>query len=127
MRIISSVTFMLMTAQLLCADGTKDNVPDNVRPVPPAGIEVNATDRAELNEGLFQLGERIKQLRASNDDRVRDLLPDVEIFHRAVEVALADNELHQAEVEVLIDAARRLDVTPQFVEATLNRALSGLD
>ncbi|MCA9100195.1 MAG: prolyl oligopeptidase family serine peptidase, partial [Planctomycetales bacterium] len=92
MRIISSVTFVLMMAQLLCADGTKDNVPDSVRPVPPAGIEINATDRAELNEGLFQLGERIKQLRASNDDRVHDLLPDVEIFHRAVDVALADNE-----------------------------------
>ena len=60
--------------------------------VPPAGIEVPAADRAELERGLAALDSAIKDLSASKDARVKSLLPDVQIFQRAVNTALKDNE-----------------------------------
>lgn len=97
MRCVSSVVigFVVMglwSVTLLYAGGPEDNVPDNVRPIPPAGIEVSEADRSELTEGLLQLAELIKRLKASADSTTQDLLPDVEIFHRAVEGALTYNE-----------------------------------
>ena len=60
--------------------------------VPPAGIEVPAADRAELERGLAALDSAIKDLSASKDARVKSLLPDVQIFQRAVNTAQKDNE-----------------------------------
>ena len=47
---------VLLFATILRGDGPRDNLPDNVRPVPPPGIEVPAEDRAELEAGLKKLG-----------------------------------------------------------------------
>jgi len=92
MRFAWSIVLVLSASAPLLADGAKDNVPDNVRPVPPRGIEPGEADRSELNQGLAQLGERIERLKTVHDPRVQDLLPDVEIFHRAVYCALTHNE-----------------------------------
>jgi dienelactone hydrolase len=60
--------------------------------VPPAGIEVPAADRLDLERGLAALDGAIKDLSASKDARAKSLLPDVQIFQRAVGTALKDNE-----------------------------------
>ena len=92
-RILSLVCF-LFVALSLRADGPRDNVPDNVRPVPPPGIEVPAEDRTELEAGLKKLGADIESLRAAiKGQRAKlELLPDVEIYHKAVRYALTYNE-----------------------------------
>ncbi|QDU99249.1 prolyl oligopeptidase family serine peptidase [Lignipirellula cremea] len=72
------------------ADGPKDNQPDQVRQVPPVGVEVPAADRAALTEGLAQLDKAITSLRRSANKQV--LLPDVEIFARAVRQGLEHRE-----------------------------------
>jgi hypothetical protein len=77
---------------LLIADGPKDNLTDNVRPIPPTGIELTAADRVELEIGLVVLRKQLNQLRTRQDKRTAALLPDVEIFYRAVHDALKYRE-----------------------------------
>src|SRR5436190_23505840 len=62
-----------------------------VKPVPPAGIAVAESDRAELQSGLVRLGESIRKLGKN------PLAPDVVIFHNAVRYALENNEFFKAD------------------------------
>ncbi len=87
--------FLALSAAL--ADGPKDNQAENVRPVPPPGVAVPDADRARLTEAL-------KKLRTAIDDAAKaqaknpqlaDLLPDIEIYHKAVDWALRYNEVHK--------------------------------
>src|SRR4030095_2788377 len=57
-----------------------------MKAVPPAGVEIGAQDRAELEAGLQRLRASIDKL-AGNP-----LLPDVLIYHEAVRYALQYNE-----------------------------------
>ena len=74
------------------ADGPTDNVPNNVRRIPKLGVEVPDTDRTELADGLGTLKASISKLHQSNSTLVKELLPDVLIFHRAVDQALRFSE-----------------------------------
>ena len=74
------------------ADGPVDNVPDNVRRVPKVGVEVPEADRKELAADLERLNASIDTLRQSNSTLANELLPDVLIFHRAVDQALRFSE-----------------------------------
>jgi hypothetical protein len=56
--------------------------------IPPSGVPVPDADRGELESGLKQLYQEIEPLRQGH----RELIPDVEIFHKAVQVALTHNE-----------------------------------
>lgn len=90
---------MKKLAFLLCAtsafaDGPKDNLADNVRPVPPPGIEITAPDAAALKQGLAELRAAIDaaaKAQAKNA-KLADLLPDVEIFYKSVDWALKYGE-----------------------------------
>lgn len=88
---------LILAATSLChADGANDNLPENVRRVPPPGISVPEADRTELEAGVAELGKKIDTLRStyqSNEARA-DLLPDVEIFYNAVRYALKYNEFY---------------------------------
>lgn len=88
---IASVCSSVMTCR---ADGPKDNIPDQVRQVPPVGIEVPEADRTELEKGLAELDRLIDMLRKRRDARTPRLLPDVEIFARAVRHGLQYRELY---------------------------------
>src|SRR5690349_19220892 len=58
------------------ADGPQDNIPEKVRPVPPPGIEVPASDRAEMEAPLAALGGEIDSLRESLKGKpLAELLP----------------------------------------------------
>src|SRR5438445_8353943 len=62
--------------------------------IPPSGIEVPEAERQELTAGAEYLGKQITELKTqlkSNPTHLK-LLPDVEIFHKAVDWALRYNE-----------------------------------
>ncbi len=73
------------------ADGPADNQVATIRSVPPPGIEVPAEVRESLTKSLEVLKKSIEELSASKEARVQRYLPDVEIFHRAVSLALSEN------------------------------------
>lgn len=89
---LRATTALLLLSSLALADGPRDNIPDDVRPIPPAGIEVSEQDRQELEQGLQWVAAKLTKLRASKDARMQQLIPDVEIFYRAVHDALKYNE-----------------------------------
>ena len=74
------------------ADGPADNRVENVRRVPKLGIEVPADDRKALEDGLGKLREAIGQLEKKKDAKTQGLLPDVQVFHKAVHDALKYQE-----------------------------------
>ncbi len=59
--------------------------------VPPAGIEVPAADRAEIEAGVKQLGDAIALLK--KNPKFVDEIPNVEIFHKSADWALRYNEV----------------------------------
>lgn len=95
--------FFLMGALVLTmpvaarADGPEDNKAENVRRIPPVGMEVPKEVEEELRAGLKQLGERIDALKKSlaKEPQWLVLLPDVEIYHKAVRYALDYQEFHR--------------------------------
>ena len=91
---------LLATAPIGClgiahADGVGDNSIENVRHIPPIGVTVTDADRSELQAGLASLNAVIATLKATSAGIVPgqpDLVPDVEIYARAVNYALNFNE-----------------------------------
>ncbi len=78
------------------ADGPADNQSDKVRPIPPPGILVPEADRRHLTAGAAWLGAEIDLLRRELAAKPALLarLPDVQIFHKAVDWALRYEEFH---------------------------------
>jgi hypothetical protein len=70
------------------ADGPQDNLPDNVRPIPPKGNDLPADVRDEIKKGLAELQRLIK------DIGTHELLPDVLVYEKAVRWALDYNEVY---------------------------------
>jgi dienelactone hydrolase len=77
--------------------------------LPPAGLAIPAAARAELTAGAATLRREIdtvaKQLSATRNMRLLALLPDVEIYHKAVDWALRYDEFFDLKH---VDVARRL-------------------
>lgn len=115
MRIFATViaTCLVLSSLPAFADGPQDNQFDKVRPVPPAGIEVAPAERESLQRDLDQLAQRIQGLRSSKSPVVTDLLPDVEIFERAVRQALGHDEFF---------AANEVKAASELLAAGLERA-----
>jgi pimeloyl-ACP methyl ester carboxylesterase len=83
---------------MVMADGPKDNVATAVRPIPPPGVEVPAEERAAMEKGLAELRALMmatEKAQAKNP-RLAELMPDVEIYWKAVDWALRYNEFHKA-------------------------------
>ena len=68
--------------------------PPPAKRLPPAGVEIPTTAREELTAGAASLRKELDVLTAAvaNDARRRELLPDVEIFHKAVDWPLRYGE-----------------------------------
>lgn len=97
---------LLLAAVAALADGPADNVPDKVRPIPPAGIQVSDEDKKDLQERLQALGHEIAALEGDlkKAPAMARLIPDVEVFHKAVRYALEYNEFYTpAEVKLARD------------------------
>jgi dienelactone hydrolase len=82
----------LASVAVALADGPNDNKPENVRRIPKLGIEVSADDRKALETGLDDLQKAIEQLQTKKDPKIAGLLPDVQVFHKAVHDALKYQE-----------------------------------
>ncbi len=96
MRSFAVLAFALFSVVGL-ADGPKDNIPSAVRPIPPTdkAIAVPEADRTALAAGLADLRKQIDaaaKAQAKNP-RLQEFLPDLEIYHKAVDWALRYNEV----------------------------------
>jgi dienelactone hydrolase len=87
-----SLPCLLSMMTVALADGPADNKPENVKRIPKLGIEVSSDDRKALEAGLAELKGAIEQLQARKDPKITSLLPDVQIFHKAVDDALKYQE-----------------------------------
>jgi hypothetical protein len=85
---------LLMTCSSAFADGAADNQSENVRRMPPAGIPIPDEARATLTAETQKLGAAIEAFRAQSAGQPERLryLPDVQIFHKAVDWALRYDE-----------------------------------
>jgi pimeloyl-ACP methyl ester carboxylesterase len=110
-----TAALFLVAAAVARGDGPQDNLPDNVRPVPPPGVAVPAADREFLQTGVDQLGKEVEALRdvLKAKPALLELLPDVQIYHKAVHYALAYNEFFDP---------REVAVAKKLLEQGLERA-----
>src|SRR5437867_1053160 len=92
--LLPSLLFIALASAFAFADGPADNVADKVRPIPPRGVVIPAEARAELTEATASLGREIDSLRdqLKGKPALLDLLPDVQIYHKAVDWALRYDE-----------------------------------
>ncbi len=85
----------LLAWTMVLADGPADNQANSVRPVPPPGIAIDDEVRANLQKELATLKDQIADLRKSKSPIIQQYLPDVEIFARAVELALNEDGFYE--------------------------------
>lgn len=95
------------------ADGPADNQLGTVRRIPKLGVEVPTDKRAALDSGLKELRGKIDDLRKRNNTKTNELLPDVEIFHKAVNDALVYQEFFDP---------KEIDYAPQLLRMGSERA-----
>ncbi len=108
-----AITAALLLPLLALADGPADNIPTNVRRVPKLGIEVPADRKAKLEAGLKQLDDKITALKAKKDAKTTELLPDVEVYFKAIHDALVYQEFFDA---------KELDPADKILAAGIERA-----
>ncbi|MSU49545.1 MAG: hypothetical protein EXS37_10735 [Opitutus sp.] len=74
--------------------------PPSAKRLPPAGIAIPAAARAELTAGTAALRADLdaltRELTTAKNERLLALLPDVEVFHKAVDWALRYDEFFDA-------------------------------
>jgi hypothetical protein len=90
--LLASTTLTLLAALPLLADGPKDNLPDQVRPIPPPGVPIPDPERVVLQEGANALAG----WRAGH-----------EVSHEAAPAARKDMTEHKTPYldEAVVDAA----------------------
>ena len=91
-----SLLLLSLFAAAAMADGPKDNVPAAVRPIPPTdkAVALPEADKASLAKELGELRAAIDaaaKAQAKNP-RLEEFLPDLEIFHKAVDWAVRYGE-----------------------------------
>lgn len=87
--VMVAATFGVSSA--IRADGPADNQVATVRQIPPPGVPIEQADRDALTEQLKTLKQKVDELRGSKNPTVQKYLPDVEIFSRAIELALNED------------------------------------
>jgi len=113
------------------ADGPADNIPDKVRPVPPPGAKIPDDVRNELMSGADGLRDEIEKLRdelKGSRSNLLALLPDIQVFEKAVrwavqydEVLNPTNEIPAARTNLLkgMERVQQLrDGKPLWISAT---------
>jgi len=98
----TSLLLLVLATLALRADGPADNLPEKVRPVPPHGATIPEEVRAELAAGADKLGAEIEKLRMElkGKSNALALLPDIQIFRKAVDWAVRYQELFNPTNEV---------------------------
>ncbi len=112
---VLSISLVILSAY---ADGPADNNPATVRRVPKLGVDVPAEKAEKLKAGLAELEKTIAAIHETKDTRRIALVPDVVIFHKAVNDALAYQEFF---------APEEIDAGFKLLEAGKERAAQLLD
>src|SRR5262245_5836759 len=112
-RSVVALVIFLAGSVLCRADGPADNNPEKVRRVPALGIEISEADRGEVTKQLDGLKASIDPLMEKSDTRTKELLPDVQIYYRAVHDALTYREFFNEQ---------ELKTARQLLEQGLERA-----
>lgn len=108
---------VMATASSLLADGPADNQAENVRPIPPPGIDVDSGQLETLRTSIESVRNRWQQLLdaagekkqdAATAARLRDLEPEVLVFPRAVEMTIEQSIFYSP--KALDDAQRLLKI-----------------
>ena len=98
----------LLLTLALTATALAQTPPPTTKQNPPPGVAIPDADRRELETGVANLGREIETLRASLKANPAQLalLPDVQIFHKAVDWALRYDEF--MDVKQVASAKRAL-------------------
>ena len=88
---VAYIAMCVVSGQFAWADGPADNNVATVRQIPPPGVMIAPADRESLHADLKQLNEKLAGLKAFTNPVVQKYLPDVEIFARAVSLALDED------------------------------------
>ena len=85
---------LLLLAVAVYADGPKDNLAEAVRPIPPPGVPVPEADKKAIQQGVIELRVAIDNAAKAQakNPRLAELLPDLEVFYKAVDWAVRYNE-----------------------------------
>jgi dienelactone hydrolase len=107
MRTVVLLTAYGCLALYMCRAAADENGFEGVKPIPPPGIPISENNRAELEKGAAELGKEMEYLRAELEGKpeLLELLPDAQVYHKAVDWALRYNEFYQASE---IETARQL-------------------
>ena len=94
------------------APATAQDYAPIARVLPPKGVDVPPDTRAELAKDEAALAARMKQ--AAANPQVADIVPDIEIYEKAIRFALADDEFYSAKDlaaanALIAEANQRLD------------------
>ncbi|MBS0209744.1 MAG: prolyl oligopeptidase family serine peptidase [Planctomycetes bacterium] len=96
---------LLLSVAALRADGPKDNVPQQVRRIPPPGVPVPEADRTAIEADLKQLEAKLEPLRALARGKQPALLAplrDIEVYQKAATWALKYDEIFKPnEIQVV--------------------------
>ena len=84
----------MLAAGTVRADGVGDNQPENVRRLPKLGVVLPDETAAKLRSGLAELRAAIDRI-PTDSSATKELLPDVEIYYKAVHDALDYQEFFQ--------------------------------
>jgi hypothetical protein len=89
---------LLLTCTSARADGVADNLAENVRRIPPAGVPIPDEMRTMLTAECQRLSAAIGDVQGQLKEKPDLLryLPDVQIFHKAVDWALRFDEFYDA-------------------------------
>ena len=89
----SALSMLLLVSLLIALRADAAAPAARAATAPPVGLRITQADRAELEKGVAQLGRVIEALRAQTRGTAEErLLPDVQIYHKAVDWPLRYNE-----------------------------------
>ena len=96
LAVLWAALLILPAGSDVAADGPKDNLPDNVRPIPPKGSPVPPADVDGLKAGLDEFARELAALPPAMKGKpaLLDLLPDVEVYEKAVRYAIELDEFY---------------------------------
>ena len=134
--VLSAVASVLLLASSLVADGPADNQMETVRSVPPPGIAIGEEQRGKLVAELQSLKAKVAQIQAiasakgKQQEMAGHYLPDVEIFPRAVEIALNEDGFFEPKdfdraLDVLVEGHRRADALASSAPYWIHLPLEG--
>lgn len=127
------VALLFLSHVNVYGDGPTDNKEEAVRSVPPPGIAISDELRGELSNGLRELQTRLDVLRKSKSALVLKYLPDVEIFEKAIRIALTEDAFFEPKdfdgaKRVLAEGRRRLQLLseekPDWLKPTDRRDIT---